>query len=75
MKNIILAFILLLCISCSSEKQEDFNNGLKIETFYSGFCTDVFLITFQEHEYLYITTNFGGSGLLHSESCKCKKNK
>lgn len=75
MKQIItLAIALILIIGCSSQTLKASYNNKGTCVYYTKHC-QVHILNVKGHEYLvsYTTSTYGGTCIIHSESCSCQK--
>lgn len=64
MKRIIgILLITMLFLGCGSKKENQMN---------VGFDGEVFVVTIEGHKYI-IYDAYHAGGIVHAESCKCKK--
>lgn len=73
MKNILIFFVIILCLGCSNVDKEKTNvdDATAVKSIYLDRVNEVYLIEIEGHQYIFFN-GLNKGGIIHAEHCPCK---
>ena len=73
MKNILIFFVIILCLGCCNVDKEKSNvdDATAVKSINLGQVNNVYLVEIEGHQYI-IFNGLNKGGVIHAEHCPCK---